>query len=226
MGNEIEADIRTHHGRYMNNLFYADYVTEQLLELLRRYELFEDSLIILASDHGESFGEHDTFGHNTTVYESMIRIPLIVRVPGVEPREVEQQVGLVDFFPTLVELLDLETEATHFDGRSIAPMLAGREQEPTDYYYARATSTKLIFTLRGERYKYVFDDYREALFDLATDPNEIRDISADHPVLATYLRQRGLFMVASNAALRTDEGKEVKLTPEEERELRNLGYLQ
>jgi arylsulfatase A-like enzyme len=223
---EVRQDISTHHKRYMNNLAYGDFATHQLLELLKRYGLYEDSLIVITSDHGEAFNDHGQFGHNTTVYDEMIKVPLIVRVPGVAPREVRQQVGLIDFFPTFVELFDLQVENVRFEGRSIAPLLAGQEMEPGDYYYARAVGNNLIFMMRGERYKYIHHDYREELYDLQLDPGETVNIIGDRPALADYLRQRGLLAIAANAALRSDEGREVELSPEDEKELRNLGYLQ
>ncbi len=220
-------DIRTYHLRYQNNLLYADHLVEQYLELLRRYGLFDDSLIVVTSDHGEAFGEHRAMDHNSTVYDEMIRVPMIVRMPGVEEhREVRQQVGLIDIFPTLAELLDLELERASFQGHSIAPLLEGRDQEPLDYYYSRAGGGRLIFTLRGERYKYVHHGYREELYDLINDPGETRNIVAERLVLAAFLRQRGLLMIAANERLQSSGPAEAQLSEEERRELRDLGYLQ
>jgi len=219
-------DIQTYHLRYQNNLCYADHLVEQYLELLRRYGLFDDSLIVVTSDHGEAFGEHRAMDHNSTVYDEMIRVPMIVRMPGVEEhREVRQQVGLIDIFPTLVELLNIELEGADLQGRSIAPLLSGRDQEPLDYYYSRAGSSKLIFTLRGERYKYVHHSHREELYDLINDPGETRNIFAERPVLAAFLRQRGLLMIAANERLRASGQTEAQLSEEDRRELRDLGYL-
>ena len=218
-------DIINYRLLYLNNLYYADAATQQMLDLLREYGLYESSLIIITSDHGEAMGEHSQFGHNTSVYEEMIRVPLLVKVPGVASREVSRQVGLIDFFPTLKELLQLEIEDTRFQGRSLAPLFLGGELASESYYYSRAFSPKLNFCLRGERYKYIHDDFREALYDLQTDPGEQNNLIDQLPVMAAMMRQQALMMIASNNALRTDEGEEVKLSEEEQRELRNLGYL-
>jgi len=219
-------DVATHHRRYMNNLLYADHVTGQLLELLRRHGLYDDALIIVTADHGEAFGEHLSFGHNTTVYDGMIKIPLIVRVPGIERHgEAAQQVGLIDFFPTLAELFELDVEPVPFQGRSIAPLISGLKQEPSDFYYSRATGVDLIFTMRGQRFKYVHHDHREELFDLIADPGETVNVIERFPVLAAALRQRAMLMIASSAALRSDQGLEVELSPEDRRTLRDLGYF-
>jgi arylsulfatase A-like enzyme len=222
---EAEPDIETHHKRYMNNLHYADYATGQLFDLLKKNGLYDNSLIVITADHGEAFNEHGHFGHNTTVYDDMIKVPMIVRMPGVKPGVVEQHVNLIDFFPTFAELFNLKVENANFEGRSIAPLMMGGEMKPGDYYYSRAAGNNLIFGMRGERYKYIFFDYRELLYDLVSDPGEKVNIIDQNKALASFLRQRALLSIAANAALRGDEGLDVELSPEDEKELRNLGYV-
>jgi len=232
-------DLRRFYEGYLNNLSYADHLTGLLLEMLRRHGLYDDSLIFVTSDHGEAFGEHGEVMHCTTVHDEMILVPLIVRVPGLEPREVRRQVGLIDLFPTLAELLGLELDGAEaqFQGRSIAPLLAGGEL-PDAYYYSRAQggnlpvpvrrspNRDLIFALRGERFKYVHHGDRGELYDIRADPGESHDISAERPVLAAYLRQRGLLLLAASEALSTGRESEIQLSEDELNELRDLGYLQ
>jgi arylsulfatase A-like enzyme len=220
-------EIHTYTRRYYNNLRYGDAATQQVLDLLKKYGLYDNSIIILTSDHGEALGEHREFGHNTSVYEEMVRIPLVIRVPGVEHKTIDQQVGLIDFFPTFVDLLGLEADDVPFQGRSIAPLLLGRDQPSGDYYYSRAFyATKLYFMMRGERFKYIQNDHDAFIFDLREDPDELNNIVDRYPVLAQTLRQRALIMIAANAALRNDLGQEVTLSKEQEEDLRNLGYIQ
>jgi len=208
------------HNYYMNNLLYADHITHQLLEMLKEHGLYEDSLIIITADHGEAFADHGLLGHGNTIYDEALLLPFIARVPGIGPSEVKAQIGLIDLFPTFVELLDLDAEAARFEGRSVAPLFAGGTLPDSPYYYSRATGDKLIFALRGERFKYIFFDPREELYDLRADPLEKKDIFEKHPVLAAMLRQRGMMIVAAGIA-----GKRAVLEPEQEEELRNLGYL-
>ena len=237
--NEYRKRIRTFKGdseseevkelllHYKNNLVYADHVFRQTLEMLKRHGLYENSLVILTADHGEAFAEHGALEHGNTVYDEMIRIPMIVRVPGRQAREITQQIGSIDFFPTFVELLDLRLEGEPlFEGRSIAPLLAGNDMPPAGFYFSRASGEKLKFCLRGERYKYIFTDYSDELYDLENDPLERENVAGNMPALTAALRQQGLLLVATNSARRGGERQEVELTEEEERELRNLGYLQ
>ena len=233
-GGIISADdeaLSVHRNMYQSNLRYADQVVKRTIELLRSNGLYENSMIIIAADHGEALGEHQALGHSSTVYDEMIRVPLIVRIPGVEPRRVEQQVGLVDIFPTLRELFNLEVEETGFQGRSLAALFTGGEQTSGSYYYSRAVDNalgididRIRFSLRGERYKYIFNDFVEELYDLLNDPAESENIAGRFPVLASTLRQRGMLLIATASELAG--GEEVELLEDEEEELRNLGYLQ
>ena len=208
--------------QYRNNVVYADHLAGRIFAMLKENGLYDNTLIILTADHGEAFMERGAFGHGMTVADEMIRIPLIVRVPGVEHRRVAQQVGNVDWLPTLVELLELQRNDTPLDGRSIAPLLTGGEQPPADFYYSRSDSGNPVFTLRGERYKYVQRIFEQELFDLQEDPGETRNVIGSHPALAAWLRQRGMLLVSGYTA-RT---REAELSEEIEDQLRRLGYIQ
>ena len=218
--------VRELHRSYMNNMVYADHLVGRLLDLLRRFEMFDDSLILIMADHGEALGELGLLGHGTALSEEMIRVPLIVRAPDQAHRKVDQLVGLIDIFPTLVELLDLQVEGAVFDGRSIAPLLTGAGDVAARYYYSRAFSPSLFFCMRGLHFKYVFNDYHESLFDLDNSNGERENAIVDHPALAASLRQRGLLLISRAAARRSGEAEDVPLSEDEERELRNLGYIQ
>ena len=223
---EAADDLVVHHKRYMNNFAYGDHVTEQLFELLKQYGLYDDALIVITADHGEAFNEHGHFGHNTTTYEEMIKLPMLVRVPGVEPRRISQPIGLIDYFPTFAELFDLKVENVNFEGRSLAPLLLGGPEDPSEaYYYSRAVGSSMIFCLRGQRYKFAFTDFKEELYDLQADPGEKNNIIAEHPALASYLRQRAMLAIAVNTA-KGQKGLDVDLSEEDLKELRSLGYLQ
>ena len=208
--------------QYRNNVVYADYLTGKLFEMLKARGLYDNTLIILTADHGEAFMERGTFGHGMTVADEMIRVPLLVRVPGVGHRRIAQQVGNIDFYPTLVELMNLQRNDTPLDGRSIAPLLMGGEQPPEDFYYSRSDSGNPVFSLRGDRFKYVNRIFERELFDLQADPGETRNVIDKHPALAAWLRQRGMLLVSGYTA-RT---REAELSEEIEDQLRHLGYIQ
>lgn len=218
-----DEDLAIYQMLYRNNLRYADECVRQMIGMLKEQGVWEDTLFIVTSDHGESLGEHREFGHTTNVFEQTARVPLIVRFPGVAPRVVSQQVGLIDFFPTFAELFTLKVEKVRFQGRSIVPLLSGGEMQPADYYYTRAYSPKLIFSARGERYKYVSHDFAEFYFDLQADPEERNNLIDRFAASAGIMRLKALRAAATGSS--ADE-EEVKLTREEEEDLKNLGYIQ
>jgi len=233
-----DPSIDFYRKQYMNNMVYADYIAGRLFELLRENGLFDNTMIILTADHGEAFMEHGSFltadhgeafmehgsfGHGTTVADEMILIPLIVRIPSVAPGRVEQQVGNVDLFPTLVELLDLERQGGPLDGRSLAPLFTGSEQPPVDYYYSRSDSDKLVFSLRGRRFKYVRNIFNEELFDLLNDPGETTNVASRHPGLTAWLRQQGMLIAGGKSSI---AARDAELGQNAEEQLRHLGYLQ
>jgi arylsulfatase A-like enzyme len=211
---------------YKENLLYADFLVAEFMRMLREHDLLENSLIIISSDHGEGFGEHGTVGHNYAVYDEITKVPLIVHGPGIKPGRVSRQVGLIDIFPTVIELFDLQAESVPFEGRSIAPLMTGAEQEPGDYYFSMGSGHKLVFTLRGERYKYAYHLYREELFDLLSDPGEKVNIIDKHPALAADLRQRGMAIIYGGGGPARERRIELRLDAKQEERLRNLGYLQ
>jgi len=209
---------------YLNNLAYADDVVGRFLAMLKKYGYYEDSIIIVTADHGEAFGEHGFWGHNRTVYGEMMRVPMLVRIPGGRAGEVDELVGLIDIFPTMNEIFDLGLDPAAFEGRSIVGLLEGGRIDPGVLYYQRADH-KDVFSLRGRRFKFISDHFREELYDLLEDPKETVNIVGRRPVLAGLLRQRVLRYRAFKAAAGGLRAGEVELTEEEEKELRDLGYI-
>lgn len=219
--NPLVQELRLH---YQNNLIYADALVGQIVDQLKAAGLYDETLLIITADHGEAFAEHGALEHGNTVYDEMIRVPLIIRGPGIGAAHIGGQVGLVDFFPTLDELFGL-TAAVEFDGTSFAGELFDVRRPSTETYYSRAYGDRLKFTLRGERFKYHYIDQADFLYDLSTDPGERTNLASSRPALTAMLRQRGLLLVSTNTA-RSGAGSMVELTRDEEEELRNLGYLQ
>lgn len=226
-------------GEYKRNLAYGDFVAQTMIGYLKEHGLYDDTLLIVSADHGEAFGEHKALGHSSTTYDDMTHVPLVIHYPGVRKGVNAVRVGTIDLFPTIAELMDLEVQNEQIDGRSFAPLIVDKAHTPPDYYYTRAvdytvalkidkseyTFDRTRFSLRGERYKYHFNDWTDELYDLQADPRETRNIADRMPALTTALRQRGLALSA-RAKARREAGPDAVIGAEEEEELRNLGYLQ
>jgi hypothetical protein len=165
--------------RYLREISVIDVEVGRIRATLSERGLDDRTAIILSADHGEAFGEHGQHYHATTVYDELLRVPLIVHVPGVPPRVVSAPVALVDVGPTVLDLMGAPTPAT-FMGESLTPYLRG--QSPTFTRPLVAESSRgmraMVF---GDGLK-VIENKRAGfheLYDIVTDPGELVDLSAE-----------------------------------------------
>lgn len=89
------------------------------MPVLKRHDLWDRTLLIVTSDHGEEFGEHGGAIHSRTCYGEVTRVPLIVRIPGESPQRIQARVALLDIAPTLLELLGGDPPDVRLDGQSL-----------------------------------------------------------------------------------------------------------
>ncbi|MCB9761743.1 MAG: sulfatase [Alphaproteobacteria bacterium] len=180
---------------YLGELAFLDAQLGRLFEGLQGAGIWDDALIIVTADHGESMGEHwEYFGHGETVYEEVLRIPLIVRQPGGRGggERVAGLVANIDVYPTVLERLGLPAEP-QVEGLSFAAALDGADPGPRGQVFLEANKPEGGWTeeaspvwpnrlkcraVRGERYKRVQCAYREEaeLYDLIDDPGERDDL--------------------------------------------------
>lgn len=162
--------------QYLRGLALVD---KELGRLLAKIDgdpaLRERTAIFLSADHGEAFGEHRTFHHATTVYDELLRVPLLARLPGVAPRRVKQPVSLVDLAPTILDLYGLETPGEMM-GQSLVPLLRGEEVALTRPIIADSSRLQRAVVF-PDGLKIIHDRRRDTveLFDLKRDPRELRD---------------------------------------------------
>jgi arylsulfatase A-like enzyme len=161
--------------RFRRSLAYVNGVIGKLLDDMEARGLLDDTIVILTADHGEAFGRyHGTYNHSSHVYEEALRIPLVVRLPGLD-REVhiDRPGTNVDFAPTLFGLLGLPAPAAWEGQDLLSPRYAPRPA----LVFSR--STRLSNGIVDGNYKYLYyldDDRAEHFFDLAADPFEQVDL--------------------------------------------------
>lgn len=153
----------------------------RLLRWLDASPLADRTAIVIMSDHGEAFGEHNTTQHSKTLYDELIRVPFLIRAPGVEPRRVQVPVSLIDLGPTVLDLMGQATPA-QFMGESLVPFLRGNDVELTRPILAEGRLKQTLVLPDG--LKVIVDNQTHSveLYDLTTDPNEL-DTLADTPRL-------------------------------------------
>ncbi len=187
-----------HFDPYIGEIAFADSQIGRLLEALERRGLLDRTVVVVAGDHGESLGEHGEEDHGIFVYESVLRIPLIIRPPGgardasSPPRRVGEVVRLVDVMPTLLELVGLPVPP--MDGVSLVGLMGGRGAGPGREAYAESMyparfGWSPLRTLREGRYKLI-EAPRPELYDLERDPFETRNIHAERAGVAQAMTAR------------------------------------
>ncbi|HET7540755.1 MAG TPA: sulfatase-like hydrolase/transferase, partial [Polyangiaceae bacterium] len=120
--------------RYDGEVAFVDHHVGRVLEALEKSLFYERTAIIVTSDHGEAFGEHGMIRHGFELWEELVRVPLIVRVPGVAARHVRARRSAIDLAPTILDLCGVAPpapSATDFlSGTSLVPDLSGAAEPP------------------------------------------------------------------------------------------------
>jgi arylsulfatase A-like enzyme len=188
--------------RYDGEIRYVDEAMGQLIDTLKNKGLWDDSLVIFLSDHGESLGEHNVFfEHQYYVYEETVRVPLAIRLPAdragkntVAPHRTASLGSPMDIMPTIFDYLDISFKGK-MDGESLLPILNGAEasdrmiflefpevsipsqRHPASFAVRNATH-KLIRVFQPDTRQLI----GQVLFDITTDPLEKRPIRYDDEI--------------------------------------------
>ena len=210
---------------YAGEIAYTDAMLGRVFEALERLSLRDSTLVVVTSDHGESFGEHGEIGHVFFVYQSTAHIPLVVRGPGLPRGQViEDLVGSVDLVPTILGLLGIPVPA-QVEGIDLSGRLRGEEAPHAGERFVYCESlapSKLgcnsLFGLVSERWKYIHTT-RPELYDLSADPHEERNLVGPEPEVAAALRARLEGLLA-----RGQQSEPWEIDPQTRLELMLLGY--
>jgi arylsulfatase A-like enzyme len=235
-GELSSQDVEHVVGFYDNGVLATDKALGRLFAILKKRGLYDRSLIVVLSDHGEEFLDHGDFGHGPSVYQELARVPLLLRLPRGEQRGrvVEAPVGLVDVAPTLLELVGIDVPED-FSGRSLRGVIEGSDDgawlEERPLYIDVPDVTKDVVALRRGRWKLVRHGPQAELFDLARDPGETRDQARDEP---DRVREMSLELDRWLAEMRTTAAERGTLAvpstqphpPDHEAALRALGYVE
>lgn len=171
---------------YDHEVLYTDHWVGELLEFLKRQSWWKETAVLISSDHGESFGERDHNRHGHELWESVIRVPWLLCVPGAKPRLVEDvRRSHIDLAPTIADLMGLPAEPA-FRGQSLVPEVLGDRPAEKRRVIADQPRADLMDRRRavidGDWKIVAFgDDKAFMLFDLASDPWEKEDLSAKKP---------------------------------------------
>ena len=233
---------QAHRSEYDAELAYVDDVLGGFLQFLRETGIYQRSLVVLLSDHGESLGDHGEHTHGYFIYQSTLHVPLIIHwpergraaegasghsgpAPG-HPERVESPASLIDVAPTVLQALGIPAPAS-FAGHSLVPLLdSAPTPDRTVYSESRYAHDKFgwaaLGSLRVGDYQYIEEPHPE-FYKVSEDPGEVRNLYESRRSLALAYGER---LKAFRASQPGHAGTAISPTsPEVVENLRSLGYL-
>ena len=173
---------------YFANISYSDDKVGELLAVLEATR--QEAIVVVLSDHGDMLGERGLW-FKMNFFEHSAGVPLMIAAPGLAPGRVDTPVSTIDVLPTLCDLagVSMEEVMPWTDGVSLVPVAGGAERGPVPMEYAAEGTIAPMVGLRDGRWKYVrCEADPEMLFDLESDPQELRNV-AGNPAHAELLAQ-------------------------------------
>lgn len=240
---------------YQAEIHAFDSYFGKFIEKLKDLEIYDGAMIILLSDHGEEFYEHNGWAHSHSLYNELIKVPLLVKFPGgeFEDAQLTEAVGLIDLFPTILSYYRVEYDKTRVDGVDLMPIIRGKKQAPRREFLISSISESRyiqeippkIALLQGD-YKIIYSEPFSAkeleyfkpaglppltpqieVFDLKNDPGERSRISTPP---AGLLKQAIPFILEIKKKIKRNisdkQKKETDLDEEARKQLESLGYIE
>lgn len=220
---------------------------------LKALNLYDNTMIVFMSDHGEEFFEHNGWAHSHSLYDELIKVPVIIKFPGsrFKNREINDPVGIIDILPTMLSFYGIEYAAEGLDGKDLMPLVAGG-QKRSPAYVVSSISTGRYFEAVPPKIAILFDNYKLIynhpfgpedlaffkdhtpppetpkfeLYNLENDPDEKHNIARTHREPGKKMMPVLLDIVKKVKQKMAAKGK--KTTPldkEVEEQLKSLGYL-
>jgi arylsulfatase A-like enzyme/tetratricopeptide (TPR) repeat protein len=213
---------------YDGEIAFMDEAVGAVVGKLREKNLLGRTLVVLAGDHGEAFGEKVEMGHGVFLYDGTLKVPLILYAPGHLPagRVVPSRVRLTDIVPTVLDMVNLPVP-DEVEGQSLIPMAGGKKGKDRETYietfYPRENYgwSELTGFISGD-WKYVRAPKPE-LYNLKTDPGEARNEAGSAGDVAAAVGRRLEAFVRKSAGVAPGSGR--ALTAVEQERLRSLGYV-
>lgn len=223
---------------YDGQIRYVDENIERIISALRENRLFQNTIFIVTSDHGEEFWDHAGFEHGHNLYNDLLHVPLIISIPGLGPSEIVARARLIDIFPTLMEILGIAPDDLKFQGHSLMPLVRGESESDspvfaggTLYYRERYSliknNLKIIYNTDDRKDKWDHDPREQSeawfeVYNLETNPQENPDFQIREPKIVSSLKKELELFISLPPFT---EENEITINRELSDKLRSLGYI-
>ncbi len=221
-----DADLHELEALYDGNLRQADAWVAKLFDAQREAGRWDNTIVLVTSDHGEAFGEHGEIGHNTTLFREMLDVPFVLRLPeSLRPPAVDldQLASLAAVPSTLLGVLGLHPDPLA-DGPDLLAKTPATANLERLIPLRTSNPDNPIYGLQSVRWKVMIryrDQWVAALYDHATDPGETVNRARDEPLLFAGM----VSMLGQQLSAATDRAGDAELSAEDEEMLRSLGYI-
>ena len=214
---------------YAGEIAYTDYCIGRVIEKLKELGLYDSTLVIVTGDHGEMLGEHGEETHTYFIYQSAIKVPLILKLPGqTEPEKISHLVGLIDITPTICSLLGVDPPP-HVQGKDLSPYFGQKEVVSQErYLYCESlTPTRYdagpLLGVVTNQFKYIRTT-RSELYNIVDDPAETKNFIDQQPNRARILQDR-LEQILEQSAGAGSPSSKIGLDEQALKRLQSLGYM-
>lgn len=204
-----------------------NFVDSYIGELIQKFELDKNTLIIITSDHGIGFLEHGYIAHGNTLYQEAIHIPLIIKLPDSSKKEtVNKQVSLVDIMPSILQILNIDPLEQTL-GKSFWKKKKLLIKDTSDYSFSELDTNRILKTIMTPEWKYIYNyqDKTEQLYNIKSDPLELNNLVDKKTKQRNQLKEQ-LFNWVSNSKKYPIKRQPIQLSPKEIEKLKGLGYIQ
>lgn len=232
------ADKQYLESLYDGQIRFIDENIKRIISTLRNNNVLENTLVVITSDHGEEFWDHNNFEHGHTMYNELLEVPLIILGNQLKPLKPDTPVRLIDLLPTVIEILEINDNNYHLKGTGFLNLLEGKKEVPGRPIFAMGTlygdekyclikdNRKIILNTGNKKGKKNLVGSRNKsqleFYDMAKDPLETKNLTKAQPKNAARLKNLlDKFMMEQSAF----KSKRTTLDKKTKEQLKSLGYL-